>query len=325
MTHTPKVSIALPVYNGENYVADALDSILAQSFEDFEVVISDNASTDATQTICQDYAARDPRISYHRNPHDIGPCLNFNRTLELARGRYFKWAAHDDLLDPTFVARCVEVLDADPEVILVHSLTRIINDQGEELAIYDSQLGGAASSRQSARFAALVLSQHICTDMFGLFRADALRRSRRLEGNYHGCDRAMLGELALIGRFAHIPEPLFFNREHGARYVRAVKPSERVEHHHESAQRTIAMNTWRLYSDYWAAVRKHGDGAANTLRCAGHLMTWWLVSWNSLRIGTELIAQVFPGFYDLAKGIKNRYVRPAHPLFGEGHDGHDAR
>lgn len=320
MTHTPRVSIGLPVHNGENFVADALDSILAQHYRDFEIVICDNASTDGTADICRNYASRDARIEYHRNEHDIGPCLNFNRTLDLARGEFFKWAAHDDLLDPEFIGKCVAVLDAEPETILVHSLTRIIDDEGKELAIYDSKLRGALSARQSRRFAALILNQHICTEMFGLHRSEALRRSARLSGNYHGCDRAMLGELALIGPFAHIPEPLFMNREHGARYVRAVKPGERVEHHHESSQRRIALNTWRLYRDYRSALRRHGETGGDRLRGALHLLTWWFVGWNFMRVGAELVAQVYPGFYDLAKGVKNRYIRPAHPLHGKRQD-----
>lgn len=317
----PKVSIALPVYNGENYVAEALDSLLAQTFSDFELIVSDNASTDRTAEICQRFAAGDSRIAYYRNDTDIGPCLNFNRTLELASGEYFKWAAHDDLLDPTFMEKCVAVLDANPEVILVHSLTRIIDDSGQELAIYDSQLGDAMSARQSKRFAALTLSQHICSDMFGLFRADALRKSRRLSGNYHGCDRAMLGELALLGRFAHIPEPLFLNREHASRYVRAVSPKERAEHHHTATDASIPMNTWRLYRDYWVALQAHGNGSGNRMRCALHLLTWWFVGWNSLRVGSELIAQVFPDFYGFAKGVKTRHVRPPHPLVHDRNGG----
>ena len=321
MSKPPKVSVALPVFNGENYLAEALDSILAQTFRDFELVISDNASTDATPRICAEYAARDARVVVNRNARDVGPCKNFDLAFELSSGEYFKWAAHDDLLDPTFLEKCVAVLDADAEIILCHSLTRIIDDDGNELAVYDSGLRGASSSRQSRRFAALILSQHICTDMFGLMRADALRKSVRLEGNYHGCDRFMLAELALIGRFAQLPEPLFLNREHAARYVRAVKPRERGGHHRAGARKRIAMNWWRLYGDYRRAVAKHAESLGDRLRCHLHLVTWWFVGWNALRAGAELIAQVFPGFYDFAKGVKNRFVRPAHPVIkGKGDD-----
>ena len=132
----PRVSIGMPVYNGENFLAEALDSMLAQTFVDFELIISDNASTDRTKAICRDYAARDRRIRYHRVDDNQGATWNFNHTFELARGEYFKWAAHDDLCDPTFVARCVEVLDSDPTVICCHTQTRHIDIHGNILWDY---------------------------------------------------------------------------------------------------------------------------------------------------------------------------------------------
>ena len=242
--------------------------------------------------------------------------MNFNRTVELASGEYFKWAAHDDLLEPTFLEKCVAILDTDPSVILCHSLCRIIDADARELAIYDSKLQNAFSQRQSKRFAALILHQHVCTDMFGVIRIEALRDSRRLDGNYHSCDRAMLAELSLIGRYAHIPEPLFLNREHAARSVRAMRPKEQVPDRGAVKRKRVGLYTLCLYRDYWTAVAKHGDSWANRVRCAVHLMTWWFVGWNSLRVGAELIAQVFPDFYDFAKQKKSQYVRPAHPLFG---------
>ena len=99
---TPRVSLGFPVYNGERYLAAALDSLLGQTFRDLEVVICDNASTDRTAELCAAYAARDARVRYHRNPTNLGAAPNFNRTFELSRGEYFKWAAHDDVCAPTF-------------------------------------------------------------------------------------------------------------------------------------------------------------------------------------------------------------------------------
>src|SRR3712207_6191103 len=113
-TQSPKVSIGLPVYNGEKFIREAIDSILNQTFEDFELIISDNASTDETAAICQTYAAQDRRVRYFRNLENIGAAGNHNRVFEAASGKYFKWAAHDDLCGPNFVAECVNVLDRDP-------------------------------------------------------------------------------------------------------------------------------------------------------------------------------------------------------------------
>ena len=99
----PRVSIGLPVYNGENFLEFALDSILGQTFQDFELIISDNASTDATESICRRYAAKDSRIRYYRNPNNQGAAQNYNRVFALARGEYFKWAAHDDVCKPNYL------------------------------------------------------------------------------------------------------------------------------------------------------------------------------------------------------------------------------
>ncbi len=123
----PRVSVGLPVYNGENFIKDALDSILAQTFEDFELIISDNASTDGTQQICRQYTSKDQRIRYIRNDGNIGASKNFNQVFELSSGEYFKWIAHDDLCAPEFLERCVEVLDQDPSIVLCFARPKAID------------------------------------------------------------------------------------------------------------------------------------------------------------------------------------------------------
>ena len=128
----PKVSIGMPVYNAQRYLREALDSLRAQTLTDFEIVLSDNASTDATPDICREYAARDPRIKYHRNATNLGVVANFNRAFELSTGQYFKWAAYDDLHAPEYLTKCLPVLEADPRLVVVHSLTRSIDDSGRD-------------------------------------------------------------------------------------------------------------------------------------------------------------------------------------------------
>ena len=107
------VSVGLPVYNGARYLPAAIDSLLSQTFEDFELIISDNGSTDETERICRGYAARDPRVRYVRSDVNRGLLWNFRNVLELARAPRFKWMAHDDICAPEFLRRCMEELDAD--------------------------------------------------------------------------------------------------------------------------------------------------------------------------------------------------------------------
>ena len=126
----PRVSVGLPVCNGENYLDAAVRSILSQDYEDFELVISDNASTDRTQEICLDFARQDPRVKYSRLAANCGAVSNFQRVFRLSTGDYFKWAAHDDVCTPDFLERCVAVLERDPAVVLCCGQTQLINDDG---------------------------------------------------------------------------------------------------------------------------------------------------------------------------------------------------
>lgn len=215
---TPRVSIGLPVYNGERYLAAALDSLLAQSYSDFELIISDNASTDRTAAICEEYVRRDGRVRYFRENHNTGGARNHNRVIELASGQYFKWAAHDDTHDPRFVEQCVERLDADPGAVLCFSRARFIDEQGKLLHEYAHPLQLDIEDR-AARFFPYVFGSHIMVEVYGLIRTEILRKTTL--GNYAWADMVLVGELALYGRFIEIPAVLFFRREHPQRSMYA--------------------------------------------------------------------------------------------------------
>jgi glycosyltransferase involved in cell wall biosynthesis len=209
--NNPKVSIALPVYNGEPFLGKTLDAILAQTFADFELLICDNASTDATEKICRQYAARDERISYYRNQRNIGAAGNFNQVFQLSSGEYFKWVAHDDLHAADYLAQCIEVLDSDRSVVLCHSLVQIIDQEGKAIADYTIKLNTDADNPVT-RFGSL-LSHHLCYPIFGLIRANVLEKTS-LMGSYGHADGVLLASIALQGRFYEIPKPLFFSRNH---------------------------------------------------------------------------------------------------------------
>lgn len=211
----PRVTIALPVYNGEQFLAEAIDTLLAQTFSDFELILADNASTDGTEAICRDRAARDPRIRYDRAETNRGAMWNFNRVVDMARGEYFKWAAHDDKHEPTYVERCVEVLDRDPDVVLVCTKLIDIDDDGVRKEVDVPHLRWD-SRRPNVRFRALANPHHRCESVFGVMRTDVLRRTTLLS-DYAGCDRVLLAQIALMGRFYEVPEVLFLHREHKKR------------------------------------------------------------------------------------------------------------
>lgn len=286
----PRITIGLPVYNGSKYLAAAIDSILAQTFRDFELVISDNASTDATREICLGYAAKDHRITYLRQDHNIGAGPNHNFCARRATGEYFRWASHDDLMEPEYLAKCVAVLDANPDAVLCHSKTRIIGDKGETFAVH---LEGLDAPRPSDRFAAIILKPHWCVEMFGVIRTRALLQTHLMSG-YFGGDKTMLAELALLGRFLHVPEPLFVNRDHPQRSLRAV-PFHKRQEFHDTANARRRVTHWALYTDYWRAVRQYVRVPAEKTRCYGHLARWWFSNLNMVRLPLDLVYAYVPG------------------------------
>lgn len=208
----PRVSVCVPVYNGEAFLSLALDSILAQTFDDYELIIADNASTDDTPKICRRYAERDPRIRYIRNETNIGANPNFNRLVGLARTPYFKLANADDLSHPDLLARCVSVLDRHPEVVLCYGRTTIIDSQGNRAKDYDDDLDLRWPSAP-ARFRAAVQRTTLVNVLQGVIRTDVLRQTSLL-GSYPGADVLLLAALALRGQFYEVPERLFLRRIH---------------------------------------------------------------------------------------------------------------
>ena len=132
---TPRVSIGLPVYNGEEFLEEAIVSILSQTYQDFELIISDNASTDLTEKICQKYAAQDARIVYSRNVENVGIMNNHNLTFRRARGEYFRFAGYDDVWAPTLLERLVTELDKRPEVVVCYPAFVLIDGQGNETGV----------------------------------------------------------------------------------------------------------------------------------------------------------------------------------------------
>ena len=194
----PLVSVGIPVFNGQNYLDEAIRSVLSQTIDDLELVICDNASTDRTAEICQDHAASDKRVVYARNEHNLGAIPNYNRAFDLARGRYFKWLAHDDRILPRFLEATVGALETDPAAVLCNSVVEYIGRNGQRLANYETVLRDGADDRPSERFAALVLRSHSVVDVFATFRRSAWLGNRK--GSFHGEDRAFLAYMALKGR-----------------------------------------------------------------------------------------------------------------------------
>jgi glycosyltransferase involved in cell wall biosynthesis len=248
----PFVSIGLPVYNGEDYLEEALDSIAAQTYRNYEVVISDNASTDRSPEICERYAARDPRIRIVRNSSNIGGDRNYYRCFELSRGQYFLGTAHDDRFDPRYLERVIAVLEADPEVVFCHSRTHQIDGTGSMVGTYDAR-PFTESSSPSERFRDAIGLRPVIACL-GVIRASVLRQMPALLA-YPASDAFWQAELALRGKLVEIPEILFYRRVHPNSGQR-IPLYERIRWSDPSKAGAVVFPSWRRTAEYARAVMR---------------------------------------------------------------------
>lgn len=271
----PVVSIGVPVFNGANYLAEALESLLAQTFADFEILVSDNGSTDATPEIARGFAARDPRVRYERLESNIGAAANHNRVFGRTRGRYFKFASHDDIHLPNYIERTLAALDADPGAVLAYGRTRIIGEDGQPLK--DDIFSGrhtAGSASAARRFYDVAYVQHQCFQIFGLMRREAARRSGMFLP-IMSADRVLLGRMALLGRLIEVPEVLFLNRYHPAMSRKLMKRRYEYSLWFDPANAgRVPRTTWTLYLQHWRSVLSARLGCLDALGCLGVLLRW---------------------------------------------------
>jgi glycosyltransferase involved in cell wall biosynthesis len=275
MSAAPRLSIGLPVYNGETYVGGSIEALLGQGYTDFELIISDNASTDGTGDICRRYEKEDSRVRYFRQPRNIGLAPNHNFVVHRATGSLFKWAANDDLYARDLVARCVEALDEHPDAVLAHSWTAKIDTSGTVTAAYEYPMTTSSASAPE-RFRS-VLFDSGGDDDYGVIRIDVLRRTAMKE-SYHHADHTIIAEIALHGPFCQVPDWLYFRREHPGQSGRATMRSRCANMDPRRADRWRHPAA-RLYGEYvWgyiAGIRRAPLSAAERRECYRHLARWF--------------------------------------------------
>lgn len=276
MRAAPRLSIGLPVYNGERYLAESLDSLLGQSFDNFELIISDNASIDGTAGICRRYMKQDSRIRYIHQPRNIGAVPNHNFVVGQARGELFKWVSHDDLYTHDLLERCIEALDEQPHVVLAHSRTALIDSSGLVTETIEPS-PATASLRAPERFRSLLYARAGDEGM-GVVRTKVLS-STSLHGTYHHADRTITAELVLYGPFYQVPDSLYFRRDHPDRAERAC-PTVRARCANMDPRRADRLRhpVVRLYAEYlWgyvAAIRRAPLSSADRQECYRLLAQW---------------------------------------------------
>jgi glycosyltransferase involved in cell wall biosynthesis len=312
MYSTPLVSVGLFVYNGERFLKAALDSILNQTFTDFELIISDNASTDRTGEIAEAYAKRDRRIRYYRSEKNMGAGWNARRVYELATGKYFKQAAVDDLIEPDFLRQCVEILESDPNCVVAHSRTKEVDENGTFIRNYITPLKTDSNDPVERFRGILTTGGDMCYQIFGVMRMSALRQLPP-QGSYVNADGVLLARMSLLGRFHEIPEYLFISTRHRKQSMatlpvrltqqRRFRLTNRYctlpspEWWDPAKTRALTFPEFRRSLEYFLSIYRAPIGLGQKLRCYCSLLPW--IRWQFLGMVKDLLVAADQVLYNL--------------------------
>ncbi len=267
------VTLALPVYNGERHLPETLDSLLAQDFEDFELLISDNGSTDRTPEIVRAYAAEDDRIVFESHDVNRGAVWNYNHLVARACGRYLKWCGHDDLCAPSYLRRCVAELDTS-DAVLAYPRTILIDDAGDVRREYDDGLD-LRQREAHVRVRECLRNLGLANAVFGLLRLDVLRRTQ-LFGTYNDSDLVLVLELAMAGPVHEVPDALFFRRMHAGQAYQANTTALEVRRWFDPSSRPrFVLPRTRRFVEAARAIRRGPVPWSERWRCEAELFRVW--------------------------------------------------
>jgi glycosyltransferase involved in cell wall biosynthesis len=275
MTAAASVTLGMPVYNGAAYVDEAIRSVIGQTFEDFVLVVGDNASTDETPEIVRRWAAADPRVELRASDRNRGLAWNWNRLLDEARTPYFRWTCHDDVLRPRLLERLVATMDSSSDdVVLAYPRTVEIDDAGEELGWFEDLLA-VDEPHPHQRLRHLIRHMRKCNPLFGLMRTATLRSAGRL-GGYGHADRVLLAELAVRGRFHEVPERLFCRRIHDRQSLAANPTAAELDRLYDpSVDKRFHLAWSRVLAETVRRVAAVPLSPAERVRCLSALFSEW--------------------------------------------------
>lgn len=242
----------MPVYNGEESIAESLNSLLAQTYTDFELIISDNASTDGTESICRSYADKDKRVIYKRNKKNIGIAKNYNVLVDYARGKYFKWASANDVCKPTMLEKCVKVLEERKDVVLCYPETVLFGEDKNMVEKYTDNMD-LQDTKPSQRFKKYIDRVKLNNVMNGLIRLDVLKKTP-LNKEHFSTDLNFTAELTLYGKFVEVHEPLFYRRMDDQTLTSLKSEEEATRCFHPELDKAMLFQYWKLFFEYYSSV-----------------------------------------------------------------------
>ncbi len=291
LTRNPKLSIGIPVYNGERYLSEAIDALLEQSFGDFELLISDNASTDATEQIARAAVSRDPRVAYFRNAKNLGAAANFTAVFRRATAPYFKWACADDRMAPGFLDAALRELDAHPEAVACYGQVTLIDAEGREIGHFEQGLD-LRSPDVRERFRRARAHMGLLNVLQGVMRTQAVARCAP-QGAYQGSDEVLVTELSLQGRIHEVSAPMLFRRMH-PRAMSAAKGFEQKLAHLDPGKR-FSTYYWSHSIESLRAIARAPLAAHTKLQlAAGELRAMITLRYQLLRELRDAAGQLRP-------------------------------
>lgn len=279
-----KVSIGMPVYNGERYIEEALRSNLDQTYEDFVLVISDNASTDRTQEICRQYASQDQRIFYLRNEVNLGAAKNYSCCFTPAPCEFFRWSNADDTIEPTLIEECLRALEENPDACLAYGKTKIINSDGKITNLYDDKLD-LRQELASDRFICARDNIGLSNVLYGLMRRNKLAKTALL-GSYSASDTNLIVELALYGKFIEIDNYLFSRRMHPQASSWDRNDQEAQANFWDASNKKLWFQYTKAVSEYFKAVARAPITSSEKRRL--YLYLTKTIYWGKQKILREL-------------------------------------
>jgi len=273
LANHPKVIVGLLVYNGENYLAETVESILSQTFEDFRLLIADNASTDRTEQICREYVNQDSRVVYHRHAENIGASGNHNFLFQPGESPYFKWASHDDPLGPNYLRQCVELLDQNPAFGVAHTRSYRIDGDGKIFGTLDHEVR-LNSLRPSQRFWRLLWAGYL-PEVHGVMRSDLIKKTKLYQG-FAGDDRSFLAEMLLQTDVGYVEDYQFFRRDHASCFCNITDEQQRQYFYNPKRKASSKQIGLIKLKGYLSAIQRYPMPLSEKIACLKSLLEWGL-------------------------------------------------
>lgn len=270
-----KLTVGMPTYNAERHIAEAIDSMLAQTHRDFELLISDNASTDRTQDICKSYQRADSRITYVRQSQNLGATENYNFVFRESNSELFKWASSNDYCTEKTLENCIKEVDRDSSVVLCYPPAKLFEKSLEDARDYEDDMVTVDES-SVARFFHVIDNMALNNVMNGVTRSDALR-STPLIKEFPYADRNMVAELALIGKIVSASDCFFYRRMDAESATKLKSGADLLAHFDPRLKRPISFANWRVFSAYLSSLMRSKIGPASMLGILPKLgrRLWW--------------------------------------------------